>query len=37
MRQLVITKSITNRDGASLDRYLADIGREGLISAEERC
>ncbi len=35
MRQLVITKSITNRDGASLDRYLADIGREGLISAEE--
>jgi RNA polymerase primary sigma factor len=35
MRQLVITKSITNRDGASLDRYLADIGKEGLISAEE--
>ena len=35
MRQLVITKSITNRDGAPLDRYLADIGREGLISAEE--
>lgn len=35
MRQLVISKSITNRDGASLDRYLADIGREGLISAEE--
>jgi RNA polymerase primary sigma factor len=35
MRQLVISKSITNRDGASLDRYLADIGKEGLISAEQ--
>lgn len=35
MRQLVISKSITNRDGASLDRYLADIGREGLITAED--
>ncbi|MDR1345784.1 MAG: RNA polymerase sigma factor RpoD/SigA [Bacteroidales bacterium] len=35
MRQLKISKSITNRDTASLDRYLADIGREMLISAEE--
>ena len=35
MRQLKITKSITNRDSASLDRYLADIGKEQMISAEE--
>lgn len=35
MRQLKITKSITNRDTASLDRFLADIGKEELISAEE--
>ena len=35
MRQLKITKSITNRDSASLDKYLQDIGKEGLISAEE--
>ncbi len=35
MRQLKISKSITNRDSASLDRYLADIGKESMISAEE--
>lgn len=35
MRQLKISKSITNRDSASLDRYLAEIGRHELISAEE--
>lgn len=35
MRQLKITKSITNRDTASLDRYLSEIGREELITAEE--
>jgi len=35
MRQLKITKSITNRETASLDKYLQDIGRETLISAEE--
>ncbi len=35
MRQLKITKSITNRNTASLDKYLQDIGREGLITAEE--
>jgi len=35
MRQLKITKSITNRNTASLDKYLQDIGKEGLITAEE--
>jgi RNA polymerase primary sigma factor len=35
MRQLKISKSITNRETASLDRYLADIGREALITADE--
>src|SRR5438105_4331124 len=35
MRQLKINKSITNRDSASLDKYLADIGRHELITAEE--
>ena len=35
MRQLKISKSITNRDSASLDRYLADIGKEQMITAEE--
>lgn len=35
MRQLKITKSITNRESASLDRYLQEIGREELISIEE--
>ncbi len=35
MRQLKITKSITNRESASLDKYLQEIGREGLISVEE--
>ena len=35
MRQLKITKSITNRNTASLDKYLQDIGREDLITADE--
>lgn len=35
MRQLKITKSITNRKTASLDKYLQDIGKEGLITADE--
>jgi RNA polymerase primary sigma factor len=35
MRQLKITKSITNRDAASLDKYLADISRLPLITSEE--
>ena len=35
MRQLKISKSITNRESASLDKYLQEIGREDLISVEE--
>jgi RNA polymerase primary sigma factor len=35
MRQLKITESITNRESQSLDKYLQDIGREELITAEE--
>ncbi|MCD4789349.1 MAG: RNA polymerase sigma factor RpoD/SigA [Bacteroidales bacterium] len=34
MRQLKITKSITNRETASLDKYLQDIGKEELITAD---
>ncbi len=35
MRQLKISKSITNRETASLDKYLQDIGKEGMITADE--
>ena len=35
MRQLKITKSITNRESASLDKYLQEIGHEELISVDE--
>jgi RNA polymerase primary sigma factor len=35
MRQLKITKSITNRETASLDKYLQEIGREELITADQ--
>jgi RNA polymerase primary sigma factor len=35
MRQLKISKSITNRESASLDRYLAEIAKEGLITSDE--
>ena len=35
MRQLKITKSITNRESASLDKYLQEIGKEDLITVEE--
>ncbi len=35
MRQLKITKSITNRESQSLDKYLQDIGKEELINADE--
>ncbi|OJV51740.1 MAG: RNA polymerase subunit sigma [Bacteroidetes bacterium 43-16] len=35
MRQLKITKSITNRESQSLEKYLQEIGRVQLISAEE--
>ena len=35
MRQLKITKSITNRESASLDKYMQEIGKEELITVEE--
>ncbi len=35
MRQLKITKSITNRESASLDKYLQEIGRLQMISIDE--
>lgn len=35
MRQLKISKSITNRETASLDKYLQDIGKEELVNADE--
>ncbi|PTL32663.1 RNA polymerase subunit sigma [Prevotella sp. oral taxon 376] len=35
MRQLKITKSITNRETQSLDKYLQEIGQEDLITVEE--
>jgi RNA polymerase primary sigma factor len=35
MRQLKITKKVTNRDTPSLDKYLQEIGRVDLISPEE--
>ncbi|MFR9611814.1 MAG: RNA polymerase sigma factor RpoD/SigA [Rikenellaceae bacterium] len=35
MRQLKITKSITNRESPSLDKYLQEIGKEELITVEE--
>ncbi len=35
MRQLKISKSITNRESASLDKYLQEIGREELVSVDE--
>ena len=36
MRQLKITKSITSRDSASLDKYLQEIGREALLPGDRR-
>jgi len=35
MRQLKIIKQVTNRETASLDKYLLEIGRVDLITAEE--
>jgi RNA polymerase primary sigma factor len=35
MRQLKITKSITNRESESLEKYLQEIGKEDMISVEE--
>ena len=35
MRQLKISKSITNRESASLEKYLQEIGHEDLLTTEE--
>ena len=35
MRQLKITKQVTNRDTQSLDKYLHEIGKEDLVTADE--
>ena len=35
MRQLKITRSITNRESAALEKYLQDIGREELLTVEQ--
>ena len=35
MRQLKITKQVTNRETASLDKYLQEIAKVDMISAEE--
>ena len=35
MRQLKITKQVTNRETASLDKYLQEIGRVELITEDE--
>lgn len=35
MRQLKITKQVTNRETASLDKYLQEIGKVDLITAED--
>src|SRR3569833_171798 len=35
MRQLKITPSITNRDSKSLDQYLSDISKIGMVTADE--
>ena len=35
MRQLKITRSITNRESASLDKYLQEIGRQELLAVEQ--
>src|SRR6056297_3943955 len=35
MRQLKITKSITNRDSSSLEKYLQEVGKEDLLTPDE--
>ena len=35
MRQLKITKQVTNRETASLDKYLQEIGKVELLKPEE--
>jgi len=37
MRQLKITKSITNRESQSLEKYLQEIGKVDLLTPEEGC
>src|SRR5258706_2316172 len=37
MRQLKITKQVTNRETQSLEKYLQEIGKVSLITAEEEC
>ena len=35
MRQLKITKQVTNRETASLDKYLHDIAKQEMVTAQE--
>ncbi len=35
MRQLKITKQLTNRDSKSIDKYLSDVSKEEMITADE--
>jgi len=35
MRQLKITKQLTNRDSKSIDKYLSDVSKEGMITPEQ--
>lgn len=35
MRQLKISKQLTNRDSKSIDKYLSDVSREEMVTAEE--
>ena len=35
MRQIKISNSITNRDSASMERYLAEIARQPLLTPDE--
>ena len=35
MRQLKISKQLTNRDSKSIDKYLSDVSKEEMITAEE--
>ncbi len=35
MRQLKISKSITNRESQSIEKYLQEIGKEDLLTPEE--
>ena len=35
MRQLKIVKQVTNRETVSLDKYLQDISKEGMVTAQQ--